>query len=169
MSMPGLTQAESDRANAAHQIARIAGLLDRPAMEEAAIMGYRQAGQAELDARCSLSAKVAVHDDAIGFAELTVGKQVAREGSKIFVPDDDDGPEGGRRQVSADEAKTWAAQKVRQVPEVAEAATARAVAARDLDEARIAAAVAERKVSAAKGSLRASIAYAELLGALLGK
>jgi hypothetical protein len=86
---------------------------------------------------------------------------VVRESNKTFIPDLDS--EGGRRQVTADEAKAWVGREVAADQDVREAASQLRVAQLRVEEARDRIATAERRIQATKHATDAAVALTNLL------
>ena len=161
MSMPGVTADESLRLNALWSIADRAGLHRCSANLEAALIAYEEA----LDAKRAVDSEVADartdHEAAVGLAEMAASRHITREGNRTFVPDADS--DGGRRQVTADEARTWLARHVAEDPDVRDAAAALTAATVRLEERKDRIAVTERRIQIAKYTTDSAVALTDLL------
>lgn len=149
---------EKQRLNDLWAVADRAGLHRCTANLEAAILEYQNALTAKREAEAVLIAAQADHDDAAAIAEMTVARQVTRESNKTFIPDAD-----GRRQVTADEAKTWVAREVAADDDVRAAISQLRAAQTSVEEARDRIAVAERRIQAIKHATDAAVALTNLL------
>lgn len=156
-----VTDFERKRLNDLWQVAERAGLHRCSAALDAAILDYQQALTAKREAEAVVGGVQAEYDDAVALAEMTVARQVTKEGNKTFIPDPTG--EGGRRQVTADDAKTWVAREVAADQDVRAAASDLRAAQTALEEARDRIAVAERRIQAHKYATDAAVALTNLL------
>jgi exonuclease VII small subunit len=156
-----LDQTEKQRLNDLWQVADRAGLHRCAASLDAAVLEYQQALTAKREAEAETASAQADYDDAAAIAEMTVARQIVRESNKTFIPDPESAD--GRRQVTADEAKTWVAREVAADDDVRAALShLRSVQTR-LEEARDRIATADRRISAAKHGSDAAVALTNLL------
>lgn len=158
---PGLEPDESGRLNALWAVADRAGLHRVSSNLEAALKEYETALDHKRAVKATVDQAEADYADAAGLAELIAARQVTREGNKTFVPDPES--EGGRRQVTADEAKQWIARAVAADPEVAAAARQMGATKVALEEATDRIAVAERRIQTTKHATDAAVALTTLL------
>ena len=149
---------EKQRLNDLWAVAERAGLHRCSAGLDAAILEYQQALEAKREAEAVVGQAQAQYDDAAAIAEMTVSRNVTRESNKTFIPDGDD-----RRQVTADEAKTWVAREVAADDDVRDAASQLRAAQTSLEEAKDRIAVAERRIQANKHATDAAVALTNLL------
>lgn len=154
-------QTEKQRLNELWAVADRAGLHRCAASLDAAVIEYQTALTAKREAEAETASAQADYDDAAAIAEMTVARNVARESNKTFIPD----PEAadGRRQVTADEAKTWVAREVAADDDVRAALSQLRAAQTRLEEARDRIACADRRISAAKHSNDSAVALTNLL------
>lgn len=158
MSMPGITNEESTRCRALMAVAEKAGLQECSARLESTIIGYQDALDAKRAARVELDEAQADYDDEQGRARLVISRQVTKDNTKTYIPDD-----GERRQVSAPEAAAWVERVVAQDGDVIAAAKPLAAAKLRLEETEDRIKVAERRVSAAKYATDAAVSLTNLL------
>lgn len=153
-----LAQDEKQRLNDLWAVAERAGLHRCSASLDAAVLEYQQALTAKREAEAVAVTAQADYDDAVAIAEMTVARLIVRESNKTYIPDGD-----SRRQVTADEAKTWVAREVSTDDDVRAAASQLRAAQTSLEEAKDRIAVAERRIQANKHATDAAVALTNLL------
>ena len=154
-----LADNERQRLNDMLKVADRAGVIRLSALIEAKVMGIDDAMRHRRETDAAVASAKADYDDAVAFAELTLGKAIRKEGAKTYIYES----ESNDRQVTADEARTWLAREVAKDSDVAAAASQLRTAEMRATEARDLVTVAERAFSAAEKALDASVATARLL------
>ena len=131
-------------------------LRDMPDVLEAAQADFRKAQEAERLAR-------EAYDQALSEAEWELDSRFVVEGNKTYLVDGEE-----RRSMTADERAKWKATEAKKLPSVKSAATALYAAEQHTAAMRDAVAATERRFSAAKHDLEASIAIVSTLRLALG-
>jgi hypothetical protein len=148
------------------KIAEKAGVTDSSDVLRAAVMHYEECLAAKREAEGAVRDAKADYDDALAVAVYDLAGQFVVEGNKTWLMDA--AGLGKIRTMTADEKKDWIARHAATDQEVAALRSALRAATDNLDEAKDAVDVADRRISASKYAVQASVAIASLLEHALG-